>query len=210
MKNLLFLLIILLIRGDTMEFYKNIKNIKNPENLSVLVNKNNILDKDYIPKDLKKIDTKYAKEDKYLREVAQIHYEKMAKLAHSLGYHIKVVSAYRSYDYQDNLYQYYVKDKGVFYADSCSARPGHSEHQTGLSFDVEGENQDYNRFEETKEFLWMQENAYKFGFILRYPKGKEEITGFKYEPWHYRYVGKKIATLLYKKNLTLEEYKKGL
>ena len=121
-------------RGDNMEFYKNVKNIKNPEILSVLVNKNNVLDKHYIPKDLKKIDIKYAKEDKYLREVAQINYEKMAKMEHSLGYNINIVSAYRSYDYQDNLYQYYVKDKGILYADSCSAKPGHSEHPVHRPF----------------------------------------------------------------------------
>ena len=71
-----------------------------------------------------------------------------------------------------------------------------------------GSNDDYNKFQKSKEFNWMENNAYKYGFILRYPKDKERITGFKYEPWHYRYVGKKIAKYLYENNLTLEEYKK--
>ena len=88
----------------------------------------------------------------------------------------------------------------------CSAKPGHSEHQTGLSIDVEGSNLDYDLFAESKEFNWMKNNAHKYGFILRYPKGKEHITGFKYEPWHYRYVGKDVASYIYKNNITLEEY----
>ena len=92
------------------------------------------------------------------------------------------------------------------YALTCSAKPGHSEHQTGLAVDVEGENKDYDNFEDTKEFIWMKNNAHRFGFILRYPKGKEHITGFKYEPWHYRYVGIETATKIFKQNITLEEY----
>lgn len=191
-----------------MDFYKNIQKIKNMDDMLVLVNKNYILDENYIPNDLEEINHKYAKEEKLLRKTAKEHFEKLAEVASQYGYYIKIVSAYRSYNYQDNLYHYYVKDKGSIYADNCSARPGHSEHQTGLSFDVEGSNHDYNLFEESKEFKWMSKNAHKFGFIMRYPKGKEHITGFKYEPWHYRYVGIKVATLLYKQNLTLEEYKK--
>ena len=187
-----------------MDFYKNIKKIENMKDYHVLVNKNYILDEHYIPDDLEEVDIQFAKEGKYLRKVAKENFEKLAQTALNYGYYIKIVSAYRSYDYQDSLYQYYVKDKGLTYADMASARPGHSEHQTGLSFDVEGSNHDYNLFEESKEFPWMEKNAHKFGFILRYPKGKEHITGFKYEPWHYRYVGIKVATLLYKQNLTLE------
>ena len=87
-----------------------------------------------------------------------------------------------------------------------SARAGHSEHQTGLAVDVSNSSLDYDNFESTKEFYWMKNNAHKFGFILRYPKASFHITGFKYEPWHYRYVGIKIATYIYKNNLTLEEY----
>ena len=208
MKIIIILFFIFTLKGDIMDFYKNIQKIKNMDDLLVLVNKNYILDENYIPNDLEEVNIKYSKEGKMLRKVAKEHFENLAKTALYYGYHIKIVSAYRSYSYQDTLYQYYVKDKGLIYADNCSARPGHSEHQTGLSFDVEGSNHDYNLFEDSKEFTWMSKNAHKFGFIMRYPKGKEQITGFKYEPWHYRYVGIKVATLLYRQNLTLEEYKK--
>ena len=119
---------------------------------------------------------------------------------------ITIVSAYRDYEYQSKLFQEYVQEKGLNYALNCSAKPGHSEHQTGLAIDVMGENGDYNLFEQTKEFEWMKDHAHEFGFILRYPKGKEKITGFKYEPWHYRYVGIELASTIFEKKMTLEEY----
>ena len=102
-----------------------------------------------------------------------------------------------------------IKPIYIKYADSCSARKGHSEHQTGLAVDVEGENKDYDLFENTKEFDWMNKNAHLYGFILRYPQNKTNITGFKFEPWHYRYVGKEIAKKIYEKKITLEEYLKN-
>ena len=95
-------------------------------------------------------------------------------------------------------------------ADVASARSGHSEHQTGLAVDVSDITLDYDNFEKTKEFTWMKNNAYKYGFILRYPKAKFHITGFKYEPWHYRYVGNVVAQIIHSKNITLEEYEKEL
>ena len=143
---------------------------------------------------------------KFVRFEVLDSFKKLWLEAKKNGYKITIVSAYRDYDYQDKLFQYYVKEKGLKYALKCSAKPGHSEHQTGLAIDVMGSNGDYNLFEEAKEFNWMKNNAYKYGFILRYPKGKEKITGFKYEPWHYRYVGTNVSTYLYENNLTLEEY----
>ena len=209
-KSIACLLFIFLLRGDKiMEFYKNIKRIENPESILVLVNKNNKLDSTYIPKDLQKISIHYANEEKYLRKEAKEAFEKMSEDAKKKGYRIVAVSTYRSYEYQKNLYEKYVKNKGLEYADLCSARKGHSEHQTGLAVDVEGENKNYDFFEETKEFNWMNENAHLYGFILRYPKNKTNITGFKFEPWHYRYVGKEIATKIKKKKITLEEYLKN-
>lgn len=188
------------------EFYKNIKLIENPDNLLVLVNKNNQLQSSYIPSDLESISLRFANKDKCLKKEAKEAFEKLSSEASALGYRIVAVSAYRDYSYQNELFNYYVKEKGLEYALNCSAKPGHSEHQTGLAVDVEGENKDYDNFEDTKEFNWMKDNAHRFGFILRYPKGKEDITGFKYEPWHYRYVGVEIATEIYNKNITLEEY----
>lgn len=205
---LIIIFILILIYEDNNDFYKNIKIIENPDRLDVLVNKNNKLPKNYIPNNLEVLDVKYAYENKYLQKEAKENFEKLSKDAALLGYKIIATSTYRTYDYQSELYDFYVKEKGLKYADNCSARPGHSEHQTGLAVDVEGSNASYDDFEESIEFNWMRENAHKYGFILRYPKGKEHITGFKYEPWHYRYIGKEIATIIYNKNITLEEYKK--
>lgn len=205
----LFILIVLFFTKDInlfgSKFYNNMKEIDNPNKILVLVNKNNQLKKDYIPSDLELISLDYATEDKYLRKIAKQQFEKLSQDAKNLGYQIIAVSTYRSYEYQEKLYDYYVKTKGKEYADHCSARPGHSEHQTGLSLDVMGSNQDYDLFADSLEFEWMRTNAHKYGFILRYPKGKEEVTGFKYEPWHYRYVGE-VAKIIYENNWTLEEY----
>ncbi len=189
------------------KFYKNIKNIDNPDDINVLVNKNNKLSSNYIPNDLIMINRKYANEYKYMRESAAINFEKLSEDASKLGYKIIAVSTYRSYYYQDKLFKSYVKNKGEKYALKCSAKAGHSEHQTGLAVDVMGSNNDYDDFENSIEFEWMKNNAHIYGFVLRYPKDKTKITGFKYEPWHYRYVGD-IAPYLYENNLTLEEYKK--
>jgi len=95
---------------------------------------------------------------------------------------------------------------GVEEADTYSARPGFSEHQTGLTVDVDNAKLSYTDFDKTNEFKWMMENAHRFGFILRYPKDKEDITGYSYESWHYRYVGVDIATYIYEHNITLDEY----
>lgn len=205
---ILFILLILTVNHDNQkrEFYRNITLIKNPNSKLVLVNKFHCLPSNYIPDDLEKLDVMYANEYKYVRKEVKKAFEQLSSDAKQLGYQIIAVSTFRSYYYQKNLYQYYVVEKGKKYADNCSARPGHSEHQTGLSIDVMGENMDYNRFEETKAFTWMKQHAHEYGFILRYPSGKEHITGFKYEPWHYRYVGKDVATTIYKKQITLEEY----
>lgn len=188
------------------KFYKDIKLIDNPDDYLVLINKNNQLKSNYIPNDLESISLKYSNSDKYLRKEAKDNFEKLSENASKLGYKIIAVSAYRDYNYQNELFNYYVQEKGLDYALACSAKPGHSEHQSGLAVDVEGSNNDYDNFEDTKEYTWMKDNAHKYGFILRYPKGKENITGFKFEPWHYRYVGKEVATYLYQNKLTLEEY----
>ena len=207
---ILFILLTLFLSSDDAkpEFYKNIKTIQEPNEISVLVNKFYRLDEHYIPDDLEKININYANDYKYLRHPARIAFEKMSQDAKKLGLSVVAVSAFRSYQYQEKLYQYYVDEKGLAYADLASARPGHSEHQTGLTVDVMGSNGDYNLFEDAIEFEWVKKNAHKYGFILRYPKGKEKITGFKYEPWHYRYIGVEDATIIYQKQITLEEYKK--
>ena len=175
-------------------------------NFTILVNKENPLLEDYVPDDLQRIGSFCSESDKMLVKEACINFEIMCADALKDNMNIKAISAYRSYDYQKKLYEYYIKTRGLKYASKCSAKPGYSEHQTGLAVDVMGENGDYNLFGKTKEFKWMMKNSYKYGFILRYPSDKEKITGYKYEPWHYRYVGKKLAATLFLENITLEEY----
>lgn len=201
MKKCILIIIYILFTGCN-----KISTVNNPNNKLVLVNKYNKLEDNYIPNDLVKLNIKYSNDDKYLKKEAANNFYKLSRDAKRLGYQIKVVSAYRSYLYQEKLFNYYILEKGLDYALLCSAKPGHSEHQTGLAIDIEGSNLDYNLFEESIEFKWMKKNAHKYGFILRYPKGKTSITGYKYEPWHYRYVGKKAAKYIYKHNITLEEY----
>ena len=129
--------------------------------------------------------------------------KKLQNAAGNLGYSMPLLSGYRSYDTQRNLYNSYVSRDGVANADRYSARPGHSEHQTGLAFDVGAINNNYGN---TKEGIWLRENAHLYGFIIRYPNGKEHITGYMYEPWHIRYVGTTHAKKIYESGLTLEEY----
>lgn len=114
-----------------------------------------------------------------------------------------ICSGYRSYSYQNTLYTNYVARDGKAAADTYSARPGHSEHQTGLAADI---NYADSRFVGTAEAKWLAQNCWKYGFIIRYPKGKDNITGYQYEPWHIRYLGKETAKLVYESGLTLEEY----
>ena len=201
MKKCILIIIFILFSTGCNSFYKNVKEVKNPNSKLVLVNKNNRLKDDFIPSDLIKLDLTYSNDNKYLKKEAAKAFYKLSKDAKKLGYRIIVVSGYRSYTYQEELFAYYVKEKGMDYALLCSAKAGHSEHQTGLAVDVEGSNMDYDLFDESKEFNWMINNAHKYGFILRYPKGKEKITGFKYEPWHYRYVGKKVAKYIYENKI---------
>lgn len=186
--------------------YNSVEEIKEPDILHVLVNKKFKLPANYQPDDLEIINVKYANQNKRLRKVARESFEKLSEEALKEGYTIIAVSAYRDYNYQNNLYDEYVSTMGSDYADQCSARAGHSEHQTGLAVDVMGSNNDYNSFAESADFAWMKNNAHQYGFILRYPESKANITGFKYEPWHYRYVGIEIATIIYNEDLTLEEY----
>lgn len=202
-KIILFILITLflcfIVRG-----WSHISYIKNPDSFLVLVNKKNKLPKDYIPNDLVPLN----KEKKLVRKEVKEKFNKLKKEAEKLDFQITVASAYRDYNYQEKLYNYYIEKMGIKKTEMASAKPGHSEHQTGLAIDVIGSNGDYNLFAESKEFNWLKNNAHLYGFILRYPKNKEHITGFKYEPWHYRYVGIEVATIIYNNNLTLEEYLK--
>lgn len=136
---------------------------------------------------------------------AMAAFESMKKAAATDGINLFIVSGFRSYSYQANLYKNYVARSGQSEADRFSARPGHSEHQSGLAMDL---NSASSSFAGTKEAIWLANNSYRFGFIVRYPEGKESITGYKYEPWHMRYLGIENAAKVYASGLCLEEYLK--
>ena len=134
---------------------------------------------------------------------AELALKSMQNDAKKLGYDLSLLSGFRSYERQNELYSNYVKKHGEEKASTFSAKPGHSEHQTGLAFDVG--KLDYS-FGNTPSGKWLEENCHKYGFILRYLKGKEDITGYVYEPWHVRYLGTDIATKVKESGLSLEEY----
>ena len=174
------------------------------DNNLILVNKFYHLKEDYMPSDLVSLGGQYNRgANSRMRKDAAEAFMKMvdaAKLDNIILYNM---SAFRSYDYQENLYNRYIKRDGKEAADKYSARPGYSEHQTGLCSDL---NVIDDSFDGTDEANWLRDNAYKYGFILRFPKGKEDITGYKYEAWHYRYVGVEAAKIIYEDDITLEEY----
>ena len=140
-----------------------------------------------------------------LDETCYAQFKKLTDDAAKEGLNIWLSSGYRSYSDQETIYNNYVKEDGVELTDTYSARPGFSEHQTGLAIDV---NTVDDSFAYTPEASWLAQHAHEYGFIIRYPQGKEDITGFQYEPWHIRYVGSDVANKLYKSGQCLEEYLK--
>ena len=188
------------------KYYTNTKKTKDLNKDYILVNKYNYLTEDYIPANLENISLEYGRSGMKLISHAKLAFEKMAADAKKENMTILATSSYRSYEYQVNLYNKYEQTDGKIAADTYSARPGFSEHQTGLAVDVHNDEKTFTEFESTKEFTWMQNNAYKYGFILRFPKDKVNETGYTYEAWHYRYVGKKIAEYIQKHQISFEEY----
>lgn len=189
------------------EFYTNVKDTDITKGNLMLVNKYYKLSNDYKSSNLVPMDSKYTYSSAQLDKTTYDAFVKLANDALKKGLVIKNKSAYRSYDTQNYIYNDYKNKNGLVWADSYSARASYSEHQTGLALDVGASaNSDLGGFEYTDEFKWMKENAHKYGFILRYPKDKEYITGYNYEPWHYRYVGTEVATKIYELNITYEEY----
>ena len=172
----------------------------------MLVNKFHRLSKDYAPDDLVDVSKIYGYGENKLKKEVYENFLNMWNDAKAQNLSLIITSAYRDYDYQQSLWNNYAASKGDKWADSVSARAGFSEHQTGLAMDIVTYGSTMDSFENTDEFKWLSENAYKYGFILRYPKGKEKITGYAYESWHYRYVGKEIAKKIYDKDITYDEY----
>lgn len=185
--------------------YTSTHRIDCPGAVNVLVNKYRFLGSTFVP-ELVRMDSQYANYSSACMEpTAYEWFTRMVDDARQEGLWLYCVSAYRSYSYQNTLYQSYVRKSGRALAETYSARPGYSEHQTGLAVDINTASRSAH-FENTKQYRWLVENSWKYGFILRYPEGKQDITGFVFEPWHYRYVGQELAKAVYESGLTYDEY----
>ncbi|MGG4264062.1 M15 family metallopeptidase [Peribacillus simplex] len=190
-----------------------LQTLANPESIPVLVNKQYSLPENYKPNDLiyPKVDFIFQDkiEKRMMREEAGKALEKMFQAAAKENMHFAGVSAYRSHQTQIAVFNNYVAKDGEEKAKTYSAMPGTSEHETGLAIDVttqDGTCAAQDCFGDKNEAIWLAEHAHEYGFIIRYPEGKENITGYKYEPWHIRYVGIDVATEIFETKSTLEEY----
>ena len=186
-------------------FYVDVEPADLSKGNLILVNKYYYLANDYVPDDMVTIEAGYGVSQPLKKEVYDA-YKKMWTDAKEEGLSLYINSPYRSYNTQSALYNNYAARDGISLADTYSARPGYSEHQTGLAFDVTSRTTNFDTFAYSDEYKWLQDNAYKYGFILRYPKGKEYITGYQYESWHYRYVGSDVAKYIHDNDITYEEY----
>jgi zinc D-Ala-D-Ala carboxypeptidase len=200
--------------ATTPSFNKARYSTTGPSSMWVVVNKQHQLTpKDYVPADLvyPNIPLRVpGNASMQVRQKTAAALEELAAGAKTAGLNLMLASGYRSYSYQVGLYNGYVKSIGQTEADKTSARPGYSEHQTGLAADLEPASRLCEVtacFGDTTEGTWLAAHAYEYGFIIRYPADKVPITGYSYEPWHIRYVGKELAGELHKQHIaTLEEF----
>lgn len=193
----------------------------NPEDATpylVLVNKVTTVDETFVPENL--VDVKDTRQDgrvtQQMVKTAEMALEAMFAELRACGYtDLSVTSGYRTYAYQSQLFNSYINDemaKGLGYDDAkaevltYSAAPGTSEHQTGLCCDMHNLGAADQAFANEEAYTWLKENCWKFGFIIRFPEGKESVTGYEFEPWHYRFVGRYTAEKIMKGNMCLEEY----
>ncbi|MED3879779.1 SH3 domain-containing protein [Priestia megaterium] len=201
------------VSGQYVRALAGMKVVSNPESIQVVVNKQNKLPENYVPKDLVyttiPFTFKEQTEKKKMRSEAAAAIAQLFAGAKKQGVTLLGVSAYRSHATQSALFSSYVQRDGYDKAATYSALPGTSEHETGLGIDVtkgDGTCAAQDCFGGTKEATWLDAHAAEYGFIIRYPKGKDAVTGYKYEPWHLRYVGKPVAQAIKSKGITLEEY----
>ena len=184
------------------EYYTDTKPVENPDSLYAVVNKYNYLDANFIPKNLKPL---FNNSNVTMVEEAANAYKELVEAAKNDGITLIATTAYRSYAFQSSLYNSYKNKDGEALADTYSARPGYSEHQTGLAADLNDPNYSARRLS-AEDYEWLKNNADKYGFIIRFPKGKENITGYQEEDWHIRYLGKDVAKKVKESGLTLDEY----
>lgn len=174
----------------------------------VVVNKNYALTSDYKPKDLVSVNIEFlpesTEEERYMTKESAKALEELVDAASKEGVYLYGLSGYRSYKTQKNLYEYNVETQGKSYSDKYVAKPGASEHQLGEAMDLATSSGWIS--EGCPEANWIANNAYKYGFIVRYESGKEDITGYNYEPWHVRYVGSEMSEKIYNDGITLEEF----
>ncbi len=191
-------------------FYEDAKPTDLSKENLIIVNKYNYLDESFSPEDLVTISTKYSWGSPGTHTIRKEVFDAFLKMhedANQNGIYLMVNSSYRDFNSQTIVYNNYLKNHGEAYADKYAARPGYSEHQTGLALDIFSiDGALRNTFKDTPAYAWLKDNSYKYGFIIRYPEGKEDITGFSFEPWHYRYVGIDAAKYIYENDITLEEY----
>jgi len=190
-------------------FNKNQYSLSDSGSLWVIVNKGRRLPEGYTPGMLVTTAMPLSRSGILLREDAAKALESLVGGAKSAGLNLMLASGYRSYSYQTNLYNGYVSSQGQTEADRTSARPGHSEHQTGLAADlapVSRKCEIEKCFGNLAEGKWLASNAHSYGFIIRYPEGQESFTGYDYEPWHIRYVGAPLAGQIYNSGETLEQF----
>ena len=185
------------------EFYTNINTLHDYLDVTTLVNKYNKLPDNYEIDDLVTLDKEYSSRGEKIREIAYKDLKAMFDKAREDGINLNVISGYRTSEKQNTLFNNSVKKNGIEHALMYSAKMGHSEHQLGLAIDI---NTTQESFKNTNEYKWLKNNSYKYGFIERYKENKENITGFAYEPWHYRYIGIDNATKVFTENITYEEY----
>ena len=187
--------------------------VADTDSILVLVNKNRNLPADFVPKDLVRVNALFPFDGDqprmYLRREAARALEELIAAARTRGLELYAISGYRSYETQAAIFAANADKVGEETANMTSARAGQSEHQTGLAMDLTSPLVRFKLVESfgaTAEGVWLAENAHHFGFIVRYPKGKEHITGYSYEPWHVRYIGSEAANLIFSRGLTLEEH----
>lgn len=187
-------------------------DLNTQEDLGMLMNVNKFytLSETYVPENLRNIELSYAYGEEGENKLIDYAYDKFLELwqaANEQGFYLMVTSSYRDYESQKEIYDYRVSAQGERKADETAARPGHSEHQTGLVIDMTSKTEPLaDSFSNSEAYKWLKENAYKYGFIERYPEGKTYLTGYSPESWHWRYVGEEAAKLIHDEDITFDEY----